>query len=152
MNSFDETWADANPDATQSDGEAPPDGMYDVALVGADAFTSKAGKDVAKLEFRTVDGEHEWTMLMGFASTKAAGFSKGTCLKIGVNVDEVSSLDALGEALRGFVGGFYEVVVERNGDFVNTYVNDGAPSPSDVPAPEIEPANVGSTDDVPWNE
>lgn len=147
--SFEDTWANASVD--QTDDNSPPDGMYDAALVDAGAFTSKQGNDVAKLEFQTVDKQYDWTMILGFGSPKQAGFSKATCMKIGVNVESVSSLDELDEALKAQVGGFFEVTVERNGEYVNTYVNDGA-TPGDVPPPDPVPATACfGDDDIPFS-
>jgi hypothetical protein len=95
--SFQETWANAS---TEGSRLTTPHrtGCTTSALVDAGAFTSKQGNDVAKLEFQTVDKQHQWTMILGFGSPKQAGFSKATCMKVGVNVDDVSSLEELDTA------------------------------------------------------
>lgn len=148
---FEDTWANAS---TEDSGDnAPPDGLYDAALMDAGAFTSKQGNDVGKLEWQTVDKQYQWTQILGFKNPKQAGFSKAQCMKVGVDVDGVSSLDELDEALKEKVGGFYELEVQHNGEFVNTYVRDGA-VPSDLPAPDPVPAAAPGAefgDDVPWN-
>lgn len=153
---FDDTWADATPDMTGSD-DAPPDGKHDAALIDAGAFTSKNGNDVVKLEFQTVDRQFQWSAIYGFNSVKAAGFTKGQCQVVGVNIDQVGSLDELDQALKDHVAGFYEVEVERNGDYVNTYVRDGGKPAvvSDVPADTSDlapvPAAAGNSDeDLPF--
>jgi hypothetical protein len=157
VSSFDETWADANPG--QPDDDAPADGKHDAALIDASAFTSKNGKDVVKLEFQTVDKDHTWGVIYGFNSVKAAGFTKGQCQAIGVNTEapDIVSLDALGQALKEHVGEFFEVDVERNGEYVNTYVRGpaaGAVPQSDVPADtgdfETVPASNDDGGDVPF--
>lgn len=149
MSGFDDTWAEASADGNNQD-DAPPDGTYDAALIDAGAFTSKQDNDVAKLEFQTVDKQYTWTMIMGFASTKAASFSKGTCATVGVDVDSVNSMEELDTALKAVVGGFFEVKVERNGDWTNTYVQDGIPAQQpDVPADtsDLQPTPSGASDD-----
>jgi hypothetical protein len=149
---FDDTWADASPEGGEDN--APPNGLHDAALIDAGAFTSKSGNDVARLEFQTVDKQHQWTSILGFGSSKQAGFSKAQCMKVGVDVDAVASLEELDAALKACTGGFYEVEVEHNGEYVNTYVRDGAqPNESDIPTPEMEPAPAGAEfgDDVPFS-
>lgn len=155
MSGFDGTWAEASTDGNNDD--APPDGTHDVALVDARAFTSKAGDDFAALEFQTIDKQHQWTLLGGFKTTQAAGFTKAACMKVGVDVDSVHSLEELDTALKAVVGGFFEVEVKRNGDFTNTYVNDGiqAQNVPDLPADtkDLQPAAAGGKaddDDVPF--
>lgn len=132
---FADTWSDADPDGNNDSANPPREGLFDVALVGARAFESKKGEDTVVLEFQTVDKQHQWSSLHGFKTPQAAGFTKGACQKIGVDVESVSSLEELDAALKAFVGGFYEVEVKKNGEFWNTYVNDGVgPPKADVPA------------------
>lgn len=146
---FSDTWQDANPDG--GDNEPPEPGVYDVALIDADAFTSKAGDDWAKLELQDVATKYEWTLLLGFKNPKQAGFSKGVCQTVGVDVDSVSSLEELGSALKTHVGSYYSVKVEQNGDYRNTYINgpaDEGPK-AEVPADTegLEPAAAASGDE-----
>lgn len=140
---FNDTWASASADG--SGNEAPPPGIYEVALIDADAFVSKAGNEIAKLELRDVASGHEWTMVLGFQSQGAANFAKSAIASVGVDVEAVDSFDALGSALKEFVGRYYEVEVKQSGEYRNTYVRAGA-SP-DVPAEMPEPAAVAGTDD-----
>jgi hypothetical protein len=149
---FDDTWADADPDQGGND-NPPDDGIHDVALVDARAFTSKGGDDTVVFEWRTVDGDYSWSQVCGFKSPKAAGFTKGQCITAGVDVDSVGSLDELDAALKECVAGFYEVEVQRNGEFVNTYIRGGQkPSQPDVPADTagLQPAAASKDDDVPF--
>ena len=131
---FADTWSEADPEGGSGD-DPPREGIHDVALIDARAFESKNGAEVVVLEFQTVDKQHQWSSLHGFKTSQAAGFTKGACQKVGVDVASVGSLEELDAALKTFVGGFYEVEVKKNGDFINTYVNDGVgPPKADVPA------------------
>lgn len=129
---FDDMWENADPEGNND--TAPEDGIYDVALVDANAFTSKGGHDLVTLEWQTADKEHQWTSLHGFKTMQAAGFTKGTVMKLGVDPSTAGSLSELDAALKPCVGRYFEVEVKRNGDFVNTYVNDGQGPAPDVPA------------------
>jgi hypothetical protein len=150
---FDDTWADANPDGNEDN--APPDGLVDAALVDAGAFTSKAGDDFVRFEWQSVDKEYQWTQLNGFKSLKAAGFTKGQCMKLGVDVESVLSLEEIDTAVKEHISQFYEVEIERNTGndgkvYVNTYIRDGQATP-DVPADtRFTPAAAGGDDDIPF--
>lgn len=155
---FDDTWADANPDAAGGDnGNPPPDGTHDVALVDASAFTSKGGNDMVVLEWQKLsEREYQWPSLHGFKTQQAANFTKKTCREVGVDIDNVESLDALDAALKEHVSKFYEVEVKRNGDFINTYVNGGGVVPVTVPDVPADVEGLGDPpgaqfgDDAPW--
>lgn len=154
---FNDTW----PTATVNDGERddrtpPPEGDYDVALVDAGAFTAKSGNDIVKLGLRVIGGlsnGHEWTELRNFKSQGAANATKTTCARLGVPVEGVSSLAELNDRLKEIVGQYFEVTVQRNGEYLNTYIN--GPAIPDVPINEPEPIAVGSDpspgdDDIPF--
>jgi hypothetical protein len=150
---FDDTWADAVPRTDEnSNGNPPPNGTYDVALIDASAFTSKAGDDYVKFEWQTVDKQHAWPQLNGFGTVKAAGFTKGQCMKVGVDVELVSAFAHIDDALKPLIGQFYEVKVEHNGEYVNTYVLDGqgAPMGADVPADNSSTPASTDNDPVPF--
>jgi hypothetical protein len=149
--SFGDTWADANPEGGNDN--PPPEGIHDVALTDASAFESKAGNDTVTFDWRTVDNQYDWTQVCGFKSPKAAGFTKGQCMTAGVDVDSVGSLDELDAALKQCVGGYYEVEVQHNGEYVNTYIRGGhKPAEPDVPADtsDLQPAAAGGDDTVPF--
>lgn len=145
---FDDTWAQADPDAVgNSEDNAPDDGTHDAALIEGRAFTSKGGNDMVVLEWQTVDRQHQWPSLHGFKTQEAANFTKKTCRDLGVAIDDVASLDELDSLLKEHVGEFFEVEVKRNGDYINTYINGGGVKPvADVPA-DVSPDPVPAGDD-----
>jgi hypothetical protein len=158
MTNFVDAWNNADPDAAGS-GEAPPEGIYDVALTSADAFLSKsAGEPWIKLTFKVMSAQHqghEWDVLQGFKSQKQANFTKRTVRQLGVDVDTaVGGLDELGDLLQSAVGKYFVVEVKRTGDYLNTYLQDGsaqAPVQTDFPvdAPTA-PASVTDDEPVPF--
>jgi hypothetical protein len=128
---FQDNWANAKTDG--ADNEPPDTGTYEVALIDADAFVSKAGEDWVKFAFRRTSDDYEWDVIFGFRTPKATGFTKSQVAELGVDVDGLDSFDDLKAALAEKVGGFYEVEVVQNGDRRNTYVR-GVNGGSDVPA------------------
>lgn len=156
MSSFSESWGTADPDAVGGGEDNPPtDGRHDVALIEAKAFTSKAGKDVVTLKWQTVDKAHEWTGLHGFKTQGAANFTKKTVRALGVDLDNVTTLDSLDQALTEKVGNYYVVDTKQNGDFHNTYlVEDAQPAAPDLaglpPAPAPVVAGSTADDSIPF--
>lgn len=157
--SFNSTWHTANPDAVGgTDNNDPPDpGIYDVTLIDAGAFTSKKGDDWVKLEWRRLTDGYDWTVLLGFASEKAANFAKRECRELGVDVDSVASLDELDSALKQQGGHYFEVEVVQNGDFRNTYLRGkSGEHVSDIPtstadfAPAMANGPVSGDADIPF--
>lgn len=147
---FTDTWTNADPDATGG-GDPPEDGTHDVVLNDAGAFLSKEKQEPwVKLSFRRLTDDHEWDVIQGFKSQKQANFSKKTCQLIGVDVDAVGDLDELDKALRERCGNYFTVEVKTNGDFVNTYVQEGAPAPDFVPPPVAAAAEPVADDDIPF--
>lgn len=158
--SFDDNWQHAK--VGESDGtlDPPDEGDFEVRLVDARAFTSKAGKDIVVLEVRVVDGgphnDYQWTELRNFASQGAANAAKTTCDRIGVDVENIASLDDLDEALKQRIGDHCEVTVKRNGEYLNTYFNEAVPRPESGPAVPIasggEPmgGNTQDDEDIPF--
>jgi hypothetical protein len=145
--SFTETWSKATVDGTENT-SPPPEGLYEVALTGASAFTSKKGTEIVKLEFRVMSAQengHEWTEIRSFGSQGAANAAKATCFRLGVDVDQVTSLDELDTELKGRTGRYYEAKVVRNGEYLNTYIEGDA-----TPAGQEPAAGPANDDDVPF--
>jgi hypothetical protein len=148
--SFD-LWHTADPDA-QADGGTltpPDDGVYEVALVDAAAFTSKNGVALVKTAFKDVVSEYEWTVLHGFKSQAQANMTKKTCRSLGIDIDNITSQDQLDAAAKELIGRYFAVTVKRDGKFENTYI-DGPTSGTPPQAAASAPAAATSTDDVPF--
>lgn len=148
---FGALYQNADPDAVGGgDNEPPEPGRYQVALIDAGAAISKREKPYQKMTWRRLEDEYEWTVIHGFSSEGAANVAKREAREIGVNVDEVTSLEELDAGLKEQVGGFFLVDVQKNGDFVNTYVTGRLTG--DVPMEAPEPVAVGGSgdDDVPF--
>jgi hypothetical protein len=124
MSDFDSAWGSASVgDGEQSNFDPPPDGDHIAELRKASALTSKKGDDWVVLEFREIRSGHDWTVMLGFKSQGQANVTKTACFRLGVQVDEVFSLEQLGQELERKVGGYFEVTVQTNGEFRNTYIN-----------------------------
>lgn len=159
MMSFD-LWHTADPDAESEGGtlEPPADGIYEVALTAASAFTAKeSGVPFVKTSFKDVVSEFEWTVLHGFKSQAQANVTKKTCRTLGVDIDNVTSQEQLDQTLGQLVGTYYAVTVKTNGKFRNTYIDGPTAgtvpaSSSDFPPQETVPAGGGATDedDIPF--
>ena len=149
--SFTDVWGNADPDATGA-GDPPEEGIYDVLLCDASAFMSKEKQELwIKLTFRQITGDSEWDVLQGFRSQKQSNFSKRTCKLIGVDVDAIGSLEDLDRALRERCGNYFTVEVKQNGEFVNTYVQEGAtPNVAPPPPPPTTAAAPLADDDIPF--
>lgn len=117
--SFEETWETASINESNDDW-TPPEGVYVATLTRSEAFTSKDGKELIILNFRSDLGE--WAALFGFGSDKATAFTKTQCARLGVKVNKVHSLYELDSALGEVVGNQYTVEVVKNGKYTNTYV------------------------------
>lgn len=151
---FNDTWPNATADGNSDDTTPPEPGLYEAALIVAKAFVSNAGDDWVKLEFRDVASGYDWAVLLGFKSQKQANVTKAACAKVGVNVEDVDSLEELSSALGCFEGRFFEVEVKQNGEFRNTYIN-GECETSEIPADTSGMQPVGAThnpdDDIPFD-
>jgi hypothetical protein len=141
--SFQDTWHDATvddqPDRTQP--PAPGNG-YTVAVRDAKAINSKAGDDWVIIELEGVTGaasEHQWSVLRGFKSPQQAGFTKRVCRDLGVDIDAVTSLDELDQALKPIIGQYFTVDVVQNGEYRNTYFRGtaGPPEQEQLPAAAV---------------
>lgn len=143
MSDFNSQWADATVgDGEQSNFDPPPDGDHIAELRKAQALRSKKDEDWVVLEWRELQTGHDWTLMLGFKSQGQANLTKTACSRLGIQVDEVFSLEQLDQELGRVAGGYFEVTVKTNGDFRNTYVNGPARSQqrplTDVPVPEDE--------------
>lgn len=148
--SFD-AWHTADPDAAGNgdDLNPPDDGTYEVTLIGAAAFTAKSDAAFVKNQYQVLTGPaagYEWTVLLGFKSQEQANVTKKACRDLGVEIDAITSQEALSEALEALVGQYYTVEVKTNGKFRNTYIQ-GPLVGSDLPAPPPEPVTAGAPSD-----
>lgn len=152
--SFSDTWANATvedqPDRTQP----PEPGLYTAVIRDAKAITAKnSGKDFVILEFEGIDGaaaQHQWSVLQGFSSEQQASITKRVVRDVGVDIDNVTSLDDLDQALKAAIGQYFTVRVKQNGEYRNTYI-DGPATPIEqqqLPAAAATaPAGNGTADD-----
>lgn len=127
MSTFDAAaWQQADPDSFDTS-EPPAPGTYEAEFVNGRAFHSKGGNDIVVVTFRVLSGPragHAWDVLHGFKNDGQTKATKGTCSRLGVNVETVASLEDLDAALKAKAGEYFTVDVVRNGDYVNTYVKD----------------------------
>lgn len=139
MSTFDSEWNNAQVDGDQQSNFDPPaDGEYIVELKKATALTSKKGDDWVVLELRELELGYDWTVMLGFKSQGQANLTKTACYRLGIQVDEISSLSDLSDQLESCAGGYYEIEVKTNGDYRNTYINGPArpqDARTDVPVP-----------------
>jgi hypothetical protein len=158
MTGFASTWGNASTNPQDQEDTPPPVGKHSASLDDARAFTSKQGNETLVAEFRVLDGPHEgvkWSVLHGFKNERAAGVAKSFSQSLGVDVESVTGIEELNEALKPHVGSYYSVDVVQKGVYYNTYVTgrlDGSTPVSDVPAdgaPAHEPVPT-DTDDIPW--
>jgi hypothetical protein len=166
LSDFDSAWGSATVDGDeQSNFDPPPDGDHVIELRKASALTSKKGDDWVVLELRELRSGHDWTVMLGFKNQGQANLTKTACSRLGVQVDEVFSLEQLSQELERHTGGYFEVAVKTNGEYRNTYVNGparqadamaAAGSVSDVPVPqqELAPVKAAAVVDgpAPWDD
>jgi hypothetical protein len=145
-------WNDTNVD---SKSEAPEPGTYEVLLIDARAFTSKAGDDYVILELRVATGPsagHEWSELRSFRDEKAVKATKATVSRLGMDVDGIATLDEFDHQLKQLIGNWYTVDIKQNGEYRNCYFNGKvtAMPATDVPADtsDFAPAHAGPADDT----
>lgn len=147
---------------TEDRSGAPDPGTYTIALEDARAFESKAGNSVIVLDVKVVGGDldgYSWGEVRGLESEGQIKAAKATCSRIGVDVEQVTSLEEIDALLKQHVGSFYDVNVVQNGAYRNVYFNGRVTSfaaESDVPVDtsDFEPAPVPggpvSDDDIPF--
>lgn len=147
---FGSAWQQAEVNQGNSSELDPPEpGTYDAVLVGANAFTSQKGNGTVTVDWRVTGGDrdgYEWRDLRTLKSEGAIGACKTMCDRVGVDVDDVASLDELAYALKQHVGEFFEVAVVQNGEYRNTFVNGPAtgdrPPATDAPTSPADFAPV----------
>jgi hypothetical protein len=154
--SFNDTWASATvedqPDRTQP----PEPGLYTVAIQDAKAITSEAGEDWVIIELEGIDGkaaEHRWSVVQGFRTPQATGFTKCVCRDLGVDIDAVTSLDQLDTALKPIVGRYFTVQVKQKGEYRNTYFQGQVRTDEKLPEEQraaAASATNGNDDDIPF--
>lgn len=137
---------------TGSSGE-PPDGFYTARLEHTALLDTKNGKRL-KTEWRTVtaaDGgtaEYAWDAWNGLEGA-GAKFGADQLDALGITLAAITTEDQLRDALLDLENGIYTVRVERNGNFLNTFVEDRGPAlaaPA-VPHDELEPIAPGDAQD-----
>lgn len=139
----------ANASADRVDNDPPDVGTYEVVVDNAEAFTTESKGDFVKFELRVATGAasgHAWTELFGFKTDKAYDYFKGVCLRVGIDLDGVTSLQALDERAKGIIGQWYavDVVASRNPQFPRSSVffKDG-PIQAGA-ASDVTPADAGA--------
>lgn len=133
-----DAWSSADPNAPMDSNDPPAPGEYDVVINDARAFQSKAGNDVAIVEWQITGGSqtgYSWPDLYGFKNDGQIKAAKAMCDRIGVDVDTVSSLEDLDARLKERIGEYFRIEVVQNGQWLNTYVRGTATQQplSDVP-------------------
>ena len=136
------------------DASEPPDGNHTATLVRAVIRqSSKTGDDFVVTEWQTTDLAHYWTNwggTVGGAIQHTLRFIK----ELGVDPDKCTSFDQLGDELAPIEGQVFTVKVQRNGDYLNTYVV-GKPEhvqtemPVEPPVPAVKSGGMFE-DDVPF--
>jgi hypothetical protein len=107
-------------------------------------FQSNKGPWWVRTCWRTTDMAYYWETLNGMAGQRK-GFTKKLLAGVGVDLDVVNSFDQLGDELAQFENRAYTVRVERNGNFLNTYV-EGAET---APLPDVPVDDRGLPDPAP---
>lgn len=143
-----------------ADGE-PPDGNHTVMLERTSVFESRVGAHWLRTCWRTTDLDYYWETLNALEGQRMQQ-TRALVEAVGVDIEQISSWDELGDELAQFEDKAYIVKVSRNGDFLNTAVVERAqgiqgtlgPSSSDIPAdtrglpepapPPREPVRAGA--------
>lgn len=149
-------FGDFKSEAQRGDTDAePPDGVHTATLVRAVIRESRnTGDKGVVTEWQTLDMAYYWSNwggTTGGAATHTLRLLRG----IGLDPDKFEDWDDVGEELAHIEGNVYEVKVQRNGDYLNTYVT-GKPDhvQTEIPVVAPEPAGGGRSaifdDDVPF--
>lgn len=160
MSSFEDTWHTATVDdnTQQSNFDPPPDGEHVAELRKASGVRSKKEEDWIILELREIRSGHDWTVMRGFRPMMV-NITKSTCARLGIDVDAPGlDWEGLKHELEQCQGNYYEVTVQTNGEFRNTYVNGPARNATqtlpgtDVPVDEsdFQPPAVPDLEEAPW--
>jgi len=149
--SFDAFKAESN----RGDTIEPPDGRHTATLVTGKVGASRAGDTMVILEWQTADFAHYWTSFHR-TSGKASYFTRQVLDGLGLDVDEYDSWESVGTALGRLDGTAYTVMVQRNGDYLNTSVvgkPDHVQPELPVDSSDFQPKSSGlfdDDDDVPF--
>ena len=127
------------------------DGIHQVTVVEADAFTGKDGAEYAKVTLRTEDGQtfDDFRSLTHPVSRQIAGENLAL---YGVDIDAVADFEDLALAMAELAGVTAEVGVEHNEKgYLNVKVHNTRPAGAveEVPAEPVEPAPVPAPADDP---
>lgn len=114
-------------DASES---TPTDGIYAAYLMAARLQTSANG-DFLVTEWQA--GSYWWETLFGFTSRRMS-ITQEFLDGLGVDRSHITDDDAFRLAIAKAAGQVYNVRVEVNGNFVNTYIESPGPQPSPPPA------------------
>jgi hypothetical protein len=105
-----------------SDGGEPPDGsILPARLERASVFESQRGDRFLKTEWSS--GRYWWEYLRG-VNGFGRQMAQELVLALGIDMSALKSWDELGDELAVREGTLYTVRVERNGNFLNTFVED----------------------------
>jgi hypothetical protein len=107
---------------------APPAGMYDAYLIRARLQTGR--QDFVVTEWQA--DRFYWETLYGFTASRMQ-FTQDALDGLKVDRSKLTSDDDLEAQLADASGHVYRVRVERNGAFVNTYIEGGTSPEPDVP-------------------
>jgi hypothetical protein len=116
-------------------GTEPPDGLHDAYLMRARLQTGN--QDFVVTEWQA--GAFYWETLYGFTPQRLQ-FTQDMLDGLGIDRAKITDDDALEMALADAQGSRYRVRVERNGRFVNTYIEGGS---------TVQPSAQASFADVP---
>ncbi len=142
-------------DFKQADGGEPLDGLHHATLESGGVLDTRNGIRV-KLAWRTLDLEHSWESWHG-TSGRAKRFTQEAMVALGVDFSNLKDWEELDAELKAREGSVYMVRVERNGDYLNSYV-EGKPQgvqeelidSSGLPEPAAVPAGDAGDDDIPF--
>lgn len=151
-----DAWKKTSLEQDNTNDGPPQPGEYEIEITSGKFFTSKAGNDVITLGMRVTRGDdagYEWTELRGMASQGQMKAAKATCSRLGIDVDDIKSGDALDQALKACVGRYYSVRVVQNGDYRNVYINERVTAHQDAITGDWRQEAASATtvdDDVPF--
>lgn len=152
MSSFDAGAWQNTPTDQNGDRNPPPspDGTYEVILKDGKAITANSGDDYVILTLEVASGDqggYTWDELRSFKSDGARGATKTTLSRLGIDVDSLTCLEDIDQAVKDKIGTWYTVDIRQNPKderYRNVYVNGTVePKGTDVPAPD--PAEFAAT-------
>ena len=128
----------------------PTNGNHTALLARAVVVESqKDGRTYVICEWQTTDLAYYWSAVRGVTGG-AKGHTHRTLTSLGIDLDEISSWDELGDRLAAVEGQTFMVEVSRNGNFVNTRIIErvtAVQTAIPVTAPPDPPPKGGDFDD-----